>query len=561
MPQFDFNDNSTLRKYAMNRKGALELERSSFIEHYRELAEFTQPRRGRFFTSDRNRGTKRHQSIINSAASRALRVARAGMFAGVMSPTRPWFKLETYDMNQMRSGQVREWLYFVERMLQNTFLQSNLYNMAPTLLGELLLFATGTMSHVDDDEDVARFYTHTAGSYMIAQDDKYRVNTFLREFEMTVDQMVSMFGLPNVSQTVKNHYDRSEYDKWMKVCQLIEPNPDYDPRMLDPTYKLFRSFYFEPSGVEEKILRRTGFDTFPVYCPRWETTAEDVYGTNCPGMEALGDIKGLQIMERRKSQAVDKIVNPPLTGPTQLKNSPVSSLPGGVTLYDSEPNNQLRPLYQIDPRVGELRLDIQAIEQRINQAFFVDLFMAITSMPGIQPKNQLELMQRHEERLLQLGPVLEQVHGEFLAPLVSRTFQQFIKRGMLPPAPQELQGQPLRIRFVSMLALAQRAVELQGLERFSGYVSNLAAVVPSALDKFNADEAVEYYGIMTGVMPSVWLDEKEVAEIRKARQQEELAMMQLQAQQVQADTNKSNAAAMKSGADADKAAIEAENLA
>lgn len=544
------------RDFFMRRKGAMEAERASFIPHYRELAEFIQPRRGRFLLTERNRGARRHQAIINSRASRAHRIARSGMFAGVMSPTRPWFKLETADPGLMRSQSVKLWLYAAETQIQAIFGQSNLYSAAPTLLGELLLFATGALSHVDDPATVARFYDHPAGSYLIAQDERHRVHTFVREFEMSAEQMVGQFGIENVSTGVKSAFDQNSRDAWFPVIQFIDLNPDFRPLALESRFKRFRSVYFEPSAERDRFLAREGFDEFPVYVPRWETTGEDIYGTNCSAMEALGDIKGLQIMERRKSQAIDKLVNPPLAGPPTLKNVPVSSLPGGVTIYDSDQNNQLRPIYQVDPRVGELRLDIQAVEQRINEAFFVDLFMAISVMPGIQPKNQLELSQRNEERLLQLGPVLQNVHGGFLAPLVDRTFNQAVRAGMIPDAPGILQGQPLKIRFISVLALAQRAVEVGLIERFSSFVGSVAQVDPRALDKYNVDEAIDQYAQLTGVVPALVVDTAQAEEVREQRAQAQAEAQAAVNAQAQGSAAAQVGSAVKAGVDAERTARE-----
>ena len=89
-------DKGTIEYYNKLTSG-MDVERLSFINHYRDLQEFISPRRGRFFETDRNKGTKRHQSIINSIATQALRVAVAGMLNGTMSPSRPWFSLETFD--------------------------------------------------------------------------------------------------------------------------------------------------------------------------------------------------------------------------------------------------------------------------------------------------------------------------------------------------------------------------------------------------------------------------------------------------------------------------------
>ena len=144
---------------------SLNKERTSFDTHWRSLAENIQPRRGRFFVSDRNKGTKRHNIIINSAGTQALRAAAAGLFAGVMSPNRPWFSLALDDTNLMERTEVGIWLRDVEKRIYAVFNQSNLYNMAPVMFSELLLFATGCMLHEDDGDDIARFYTQTVGSY------------------------------------------------------------------------------------------------------------------------------------------------------------------------------------------------------------------------------------------------------------------------------------------------------------------------------------------------------------------------------------------------------------
>ena len=100
----------TNRKYFDQRFGSLKQEFQSFENHYRELSQFVQPRRGRFFVEDRNKGDKRYSAIINSHATQAQRTARAGLFAGTMSPTRPWFALVTPDPDLMDFQPVRVWL-------------------------------------------------------------------------------------------------------------------------------------------------------------------------------------------------------------------------------------------------------------------------------------------------------------------------------------------------------------------------------------------------------------------------------------------------------------------
>jgi len=524
------------RDYFEQRLGALRKERSSFIGHYQELAKFITPRRGRFSITDRNKGDKRYNNIINSAATQAYRVARSGLLAGMMSPARPWFELETYNPDLMESGAVKVWLHNAELKLRAVFNESNFYNMAPTLLGELLIFGTGAMSQVDDFENVARFYTHTAGSYMISQDETYRVDTLAREFEWTVREIVKAFGLENLSQSVKNQYDRGNYEEWFPCAHIIEPNPEQDSRKRQAVSKAWRSVYYEPGRTgpdRNKFLAKSGFDEFPAFCPRWEVTGEDVYATECPAMVALGDIKGLQVAERRKGQAVDTMVRPPLKGPPSIDRRHIAALPGTVTSYQPDPNDRqgLSPIYSVTPSLQDLRFDMAAIENRIDKAFYVDLFLAITNMEGIQPRNQLDLMQRNEERLLQLGPVLERLQSELLAPIINRTFGQAVKAGILPPAPPELQGQPLRIRYISTLAMAQRAVATGGIERVASYVTGLSGTFVDIIDKFDAEQSVDEYAKAIGAPPTIIVSDDIVAAKRQQRaeeRQQQEAMQQMQ---------------------------------
>lgn len=523
----DLVDTLSRREYYNRRRSQLELERESFITHYKELSEYIQPRRGRFFTTDRNKGDKRHKSIINSKATQALRTATSGMLAGTMSPTRPWFALETQDPAMMEQPEVRQWLWQVELIMRAIFSESNFYGQASIMLSELLLFGTGAMSHVDDFEDVARFYTHTAGSYMIAQNDRFEVDTFLREFQWTAAQIAKAFGTDNVSASVRTALNQGDYESWFDIIHLIEPNDDFRPQSPLARNMKYKSVYYEKGlskvGSEPgdpEFLEVSGFNEFPVYTPRWDTTGEDIYGTNCPGMISLGDIKQLQMQEKRKAQGIDKMVNPPLTGPASIRNVPIDALPGGATLYDAGAgDHRLAPLYTVNPQLQEMRLDIDAVERRIEQAFFVDLFLAISNIEGIQPRNQLDLIQRNEERLLQLGPVLEALQGEFLDPLIDRTFNQCVRAGILPEIPEALEGRTLQVRYISSLAMAQRAVATQSIERLAGFVGAIGQLNPASIQKFNSDQAIDEFARAIGVPPTLIVDDETVAAERQAQAQ------------------------------------------
>lgn len=525
--------------YLNRRISEMETERSSFIAHWKELSEFIDPRRGRFFIEDRNKGDKRHKSIINNRATVALRKATAGMFNGAMSPARPWFEYDLMDRDLLKNGEVKNYLSLLKLLVLKVLSSSNFYQMAPVMLRELLLFGTGCMTHVDDFEDVARFDTHTCGSYMVSQNHRKVIDTFVRKFQMTVIQMISKFGYDNCSVSVRNNYDNGNYGQWHTVCQFIEPNPFADPTKMTSAFFRYRSIYFEPGKNKQEgatYLSRKGFRGFPVYVPRWETTNEDVYGTNCPGMTSFGDVKGLQFQEKEHAKTIAMNNRPPLQGPPSLRNQPINNLPGGFT--GTSATGEIKSLFQVDARIQEMMLSIQATERRIDEGFFVPLFMAVTEMAGIQPKNELQLKQIDAERLLQLGPVLEQIHGEWLAKMVLRVSQQVLDAGIMDaawggPAPRKLQGHALNLQFVSALAMAQRSVGLGAIERTVNFASALRVGGWDVSDKLDAYATLDEYSDLAGA-PSKLIVPSDIAKQAQDQRMQQMQMAQMLEQGQQA---------------------------
>ena len=539
----------TLRQRILTRHAALTNERSSWISHWQDISDNLLPRAGRFFVTDRNRGEKRHNKIYDSTGTRALRVLAAGMMAGMTSPARPWFRLTTSIPELDEAVAVKSWLADVTRLMQMIFARSNTYRALHTMYEELGAFGTASSVVLADFDNVIHHYTQTAGEYCIATDHRGIVNTLYREYEMTVGQMVGEFGRDKCSITVQNLYDRNALDQWVPVIHAIEPRPARDPGKRDARNMPYRSVYLEKGGSEDTTLRESGFKRFPALCPRWAVAGGDIYG-NSPAMEALGDIKQLQHEQLRKAQAVDYQTKPPLQAPTAMKNMGVDILPGGVTYVDAaSPTGGIRAAFEANLRLDYLLADIQDVRERIKGSFYADLFLMLAN--GTNPQmTATEVAERHEEKLLMLGPVLERMHNEILDPLIDSTFTRMVEAGIVPPPPEELQGMELNVEFVSMLAQAQRAIATNSVDRFVGNLGALAAFKPDVLDKFDADRWADAYADMLGVDPELIVPGDKVALIRQARA--EAAQQQAAAEQMAAGakTARDLAAADTSGENA-----------
>lgn len=511
----------TIKEQLLKQVALLNNDRSSFEPHWRELSDFINPRGSRFLVTDVNRNDRRNSKTVDPTATLANRTLSSGMMSGITSPARPWFKLATPDPDMMDYGPVKLWLEAVQRRMNEVYNKSNLYQSLPLLYSSLGTYSTGAMAVLEDDEDVIRTMMFPIGSYYLANSARGSVDTCYRKFTMTVRQLVMEFGMSNVSTSVKGLWESGSYETWIEVIHAVYPNIDRDTGKLDSKNKRVKSVYFEVGGDNNKLLRESGFDEFPIMAPRWEVNGEDVYGSSCPGMIALGQVKALQLEQKRKSQLIDKATNPPMIGPTSLRSQRVSLLPGDVTYLDVMTGQEgLKPAYLVNPNTADLLADIQDTRQMINSAYFVDLFMMLQNI-NTRSMPVEAVIEMKEEKLLMLGPVLERLNDECLNPLIDRTFSIMARKNLLPPPPDVLQGMPLKIEYISVMAQAQKSIGLSSLSSTVGFIGQLAQVKPEALDKLDTDQAIDAFAEMSGVSPTVIVPQEQVNQIRQDRAQQQ----------------------------------------
>lgn len=511
----------TIKEQLLKQVSLLNNDRSSFEPHWRDLSDFINPRGSRFLVTDVNRNDRRNTKTVDPTATLANRTLSSGMMSGITSPARPWFKLATPDPDMMDYGPVKLWLEAVQRRMNEVYNKSNLYQSLPLLYSSLGTYSTGAMAVLEDDEDVIRTMMFPIGSYYLANSARGSVDTCYRKFTMTVRQLVMEFGMSNVSASVKGLWESGSYETWIEVIHAVYPNIDRDTGKLDSKNKRVKSVYFEVDGDNDKLLRESGFDEFPIMAPRWEVNGEDVYGSSCPGMIALGQVKALQLEQKRKSQLIDKATNPPMIGPTSLKNQRVSLLPGDITYIDQMTGQDgLKPAYLVNPNTADLLADIQDTRQMINSAYFVDLFMMLQNI-NTRSMPVEAVIEMKEEKLLMLGPVLERLNDECLNPLIDRTFSIMARKNLLPPPPDVLQGMPLKIEYISVMAQAQKSIGVSSLSSTVGFIGQLAQVKPEALDKLDTDQAIDAFAEMSGVSPTVIVPQEQVNQIREERAQQQ----------------------------------------
>lgn len=553
---------ATTRGAIFSRFKKLEDDRSSWRGHWSEITDYMLPRRGRYMMeSQSTKGRKRSSKIVDNTAGQALRTLSAGMMAGMTSPARPWFRLQPADADLMRMSGVKDWLGMAEREVRAILARSNFYNSAATMYTELGAFGTGAMYRMTHPKDVVSFRMFTAGEYCVAEDEYGRVDTLAREFTMTVAQVVEQFVIDRgtgkedwskVSMAVKNLWNRKAYDEQIDIIHMIQPRRDEDRDLTkrDGKNKAWMDVYIEKGADGDAVLAESGYDRFPAYCPRWDVLGGDVYGVS-PAMEQLGDIKQLQHEQRRKAQAIDKMVSPPMVASLSLKGKPATTLPSGITYVDPlQGGAGFQPAYTVQPRIQEMLMDIQEVQGRIQRGFYADLFAMMINSDRRQ-MTATEVAERHEEKLTLLGPVLQRLNTEFLDPLITDVFNMAFAAGRLPPPPAELQGVDVDVKYVSLLAQAQEAVAASAIERTFSFAGNLVAVFPTITDNIDADIAFRAYGETLGISPDIIRDDDQVKEMRAERQA-------AQQQQAQMEQTMASAQIAQTGAQAAKVLSQAD---
>jgi hypothetical protein len=500
---------------------ALRRERLPWWHVWREIAEYYIAKRYLWLTTpqERKNYVGKNSAILDGTGTRAGRILAAGMMNGITSPASPWLRLRIPSIDDQLDHAAMVWLDEVTRRILQVLAESNFYNTMAVLYVDLVFFGTGSNLIYEDAETVIRCYNSALGEYYLGQDDRLAVNRFAREFSYTTEQVVSRWGIENVSVQLKTNYEKGGANRQtpVMISHLIEPNVDASFSVAKNLK--FREIYWETSCVEKTCCLGTrGYNELPGIFPRWELTGNDAYGTG-PGMDALGDVIQLQHETKRKAQALDYLVRPPLVADAALQSRPTAVLPGSTTFVPGQSSIGIRPVFQVAPPLGEITADLRDIQLRIQNTFHNDLFQMISQLETVRTATEIDA--RREEKLIQLGPVLERFHNEALSPAIRRVFAIMQRQGLLPEAPESIRDAEIEIQYVSILAAAQTAVRVAPTERLLQLVGNLAEIFPDVTLIPDAEELIRDYARDIGVKSKGLRTREDVQAARDAQAQKQ----------------------------------------
>ena len=527
-----------LRQRILTRWGTLKKEREPYMTQWLEISEHITPSRGRFLIGkNRNESRSRWNRIVDSSAVRAANILAAGLMSGMTDPSSQWFALTTGTPNLDEAQAVKVWLDQVQRIMEMAFTRTNTYQALHQGWRDVGTYGVMAMVIAEDDREVFHCYPLSVGEYAIGVDDRGVPDTLYRRFIMTAAQLVARFGRSKLSADVLRNFDAGQVDHEYKLIHAIEPRFDRQYGKRDSRNMPWRSviIQIDSDGTKDGILEESGFNEFPCVVGRWGASASDVYSEESPGMVALGDVRQLQHEQKQKGNSIDYIVNPPLIMPTAARDNEDDFEPGGRIYLDAPAQKDaVQSAWQVQMDINALRQDIAEVQQRINQAFSVDMFLMLSGQQ-MGKMSATEVAERHEEKLMMLGPVLSRLNNEVLKPLIERTFSILYRAGQLPPAPPELAGVKLSIEYTSMLARSQRAIRANSLDQFLQRIGQVAQFDPNVLAKIDSFRIVDEYADYLSVAPSVVVPTEQAQQKIEAQQQAQQQAQQAEQMQQAAD--------------------------
>jgi len=520
---------------------------------YQDIADLALPFRIRLALTDYNRTDNRNTRIYNNTATRALKVFQSGLMTAATDPTSDWFTATIKDQDRADFGPHRVWLDALTDLILSEIADSNIYQRLPVGYGNEAafgMFALGIEESFGRSAIHSRLYPH--GSYWVGNDQYGDVCVFYREYRATVRQLYE-FGGPDAvySRHVQNLMDAGDWEEWVDVAHLIEPNEEYEygnphfkrKRYASCWYELgvsSKSVGYESTG-SENYVKEEGFDDFPVLVGCWEKTESEVYPTDYPGSECLGDNTSLQIGEKRMWQMTEKMANPHMIAPASMRGlMDPGTLPGRWSWVDERNEGKsVRPLQTVDPAgLTALREQINDVKQRIFESFHYPTFKTFDSLPDKQ-RTATEILERKSEKLLKLVDMATNNQVGVLRPLIFSVYNILDRRGdverHIGPPPEGLQGHKLDLRFNGVLAQAQKMNRVQPVQFTANWIAEIARMqgaagaYPDVMDKFKMDEAAEFVALEMNCPASVIRSDEEAAMVRMQRMQAQQAAQAAQA--------------------------------
>ena len=493
-------------------------KRSTWESHWQECADYMQPRKAEI-TKERARGDKRNIQIFDATAIHALELLAASLQGMLTSSANRWFAMRYKEALLNESDEAKEWLEDATDKMYLAFGRSNFQQEIFETYHDLITFGTSCLMIEEDENDIVRFSSRHIKEFYVEENKKGIVETVYRRFKMPVASAIDKFGLENFSRDTANLFKKEPFEE-LELVHVVRPRSIYDENKLDKKNMPYQSVYFEYGSGH--IINIGGFKEMPYVVPRYLKSSTEIYGRS-PAMNALPDVKVLNKMVETALKAAAKQVDPPLLVPDDSMLSPIRMSAGSLNYYRSGSRDRIEPLNIGQQTSVTLNQENQRREA-IAKTFHIDQLLVTAN----RTMTATEVLQRNEEKMRILGPVLGRLQSELLQALLLRVFNIMLRNKLFLQAHEVLANQEIDIEYVSPMALAQKGQELQSLMRGLELFGQIGQIAP-VQDYIDEEGLIKQIIRITGLPARMIKSDKEVQMIREqraAQQQQQMQMMQ-----------------------------------
>ena len=515
---------------------ALINKREPYMNRWREIRKYQLPFVGQFDGEDdeSTAANRKDTKIYHGVSWEANQIFAAGIMSGLTPPNRKWFRM-VFDNEELADntdlGKILD-----ERMnLINAVLErSNFYTAVHACYLELA-FGQAPLGIFPDSKLGVHFVPYPIGSYAMETGPDGTIEFFCRKYKMSARQLVDKFGAENVPEMIRQELDNGSpgLKSNHTVVWYVEPNKNADPQKMGGEYLPYISVYYVEGSEENEFLYIGGFYEFPVPVARYLITGNESYGKG-PGWFAEGDSKALQLMEKDRLVAIELSVKPPMQATPDMANKGINMIPGGKTYRMGQ--DKVEPLFDVGANLQHLESAITQQVERIKREYNANLFMMLDELADKQMTAR-EVLERNQEKMAILGPVVQRMQFEFLGRIIERVYN-ILDRAHAFPEPQDpelaqmLASQEIKIEYISPLAQAQKMSGLVNIEQAVAFAGNLAQFDQTILKKLNWSETLNQYFALVGAPAAIKRTDDEYNELVQQEQQQ-MAQMQQEAQAAQ----------------------------
>jgi hypothetical protein len=552
----------------LDRHKEMKTEKQPWLNLYQLLGEYIMTRK-QHFTSNVNPGEMQNDKIFDDTAPNAVHLMAASLI-GALWPNGPkTFQISMPFGLEREVGDTEEckqyYQFVTKRMAE--FMDNPKAGLVTSLeeymLDQGAFGISGIGTFEQDDPEVPVIYKAVdAKNVTIDEGPNGFVDTVYIEKEFTLRQAVVEYGYDALSKARQEAYEKGDFKCKVKVLHAIQPRIERDPFGFGNADMPYASIHIDVEN--EKILRESGYTEMPVNVTRFWKAMGEKYGRS-PGMNALPSILEANAIREATILAVEKNLDPPLIvlDDGSLGGGTINTSAGAINVFSVSGRLGSMGAKPVEPMliVGELQSSyarLTELMEIIKNHFFQDRLMDLNNETRMTLG---EANIRNNLRGQTLNTIYTRQITELFVPMIERTFNILLRKGFLGVikgsveemmlldegiipiyipdaiADRMLKGQEVyKITFVSPAIRIMQTEELTGIQQTLQTAVEVAGVKPEILDNIDMDYIIKRVAELTGAPRETIVSAEVVQKFRKARAEQQQAMMEAEAQRQGSET-------------------------